>query len=106
MSQVFPDGCLLPREERGVFLETRFSGEFPCDGCPRAECEMKGNLATAGVMSPGIEEDFHSITCGRCGARMIAWKISGRSRTWECHGDWDGFPCTFTYTLRAVLSEW
>jgi len=106
MSQVFPDECVLSKEDRNVFLDTRFPDEFPCEGCPRLDCEIKTRIHTACVMGKDIEEDFHSITCGRCGGRIYAWKISGKSRTWYCKGDNDGFPCTYTYTLRAVLSEW
>jgi len=106
MGPVFPEECILSKDHRNVFLDTRFVDEFPCEGCPERGCEIKTRITTACVFGSGIEEDFHSITCGRCGGRIFAWKIEGRARTWFCTGDWDGFPCSYTYTLRSVLSEW
>jgi hypothetical protein len=111
MVLTFPEECVLSREERGVFLDTAFPSEHPCEGCPRSECEVKLRLDTASVLGGGIESDYHAIKCGRCGAAMVRWRISGRARTWECSAvvpdAYDNeFPCGFTYTTRSVLAEW
>ena len=108
---VFPEDCLLSREYKGVFFDTRSPDEFPCEGCPRMDCEVKERITTACILGKDIEEDFHSINCNRCGARMFAWTISGKSRTWICtalvEGEFDStWKCGWTYTQRVALAEW
>lgn len=114
MSQVFPDECLLSREDRNVFLDTRFPEEYPCEGCPRQDCEIKERIHTVCAMGTNIEEDFHSMKCGRCGSRMFKWKINGRTRTWACDGSIRDYLngktrlewCGFTFSTAGNLSSW